>query len=287
MESRFLESLIAVVDHGSISAAARHQNLTPGAVAQRIHALEEEIGARLIERSGRRAHATEAGVQVIKNARPILQAIRELPTLIHNTSISGTIRIGAIATAMTGLLPAILKDLSISYPDLDVYIELGESKVLYRRLTSRDLDCAFLVEPDFRLPKAGEHVILREEELVVLASQALEGDDPHALLASEPFIRYDRNSWGGRLADAYLQQHGIAPQERYELDALDAIALLVDQGLGVALVPNWQKPWPSGIKVRAIALPGPAVTRRIGLYWMRVSPWQSVIARMIETGRPA
>lgn len=281
MESRFLESLIAVVDYGSISAAARHQNLTPGAVAQRIHALEEEIGARLIERSGRRAHATEAGVHVIKNARPILQAIRELPTLITNKSISGTIRIGAIATAMTGLLPAILKDLSLSCPDLDIYIEIGESKALYRRLMARELDCAFLVEPDFKLPKTGEHAILREEPLVLLASETLDGGDPHALLASEPFIRYDRNSWGGRLADAYLQQHGITPQERYELDALDAIAVLVDQGLGVSLVPDWQRPWPAGIKVRKINLPDTGLTRRIGLFWMRASPWGSVIQRMI------
>ncbi|WP_188411005.1 LysR substrate-binding domain-containing protein [Agaricicola taiwanensis] len=285
MESRFLESLIAVVDYGSISGAARHQNLTPGAVAQRIQALEEEIGAKLIERSGRRAHATEAGVQVIKNARPILQAIRELPTLITNKSISGTIRIGAIGTAMTGLLPPILKELSVSCPDLDIYIELGESKSLYRQLMARELDCGFFVQPDFKLPKACERFILRQEPLVVLAPATLDERDPHAVLARQPFIRYDRNSWGGRLADAYLQRHEIAPHERFELDALDAIAVLVDRGLGVSLVPDWQQPWPAGIKVKKLPLPDVSVTRQIGLFWMRSSPWESVIQMMIASGR--
>jgi DNA-binding transcriptional LysR family regulator len=284
MESRFLESLIAVVDYGSISAAARHQNLTPGAVAQRIQALEVEIGTRLIERSGRRAHATEAGVQVIKNARPILHAIRELPTLITNKSISGTIRIGAIGTAMTGMLPPILKELSLSCPDLDIYIELGESKDLYRQLMARELDCAFVVEPDFKMPKACERFILREEPLIVLASASMASADPHELLASQPFIRYDRNSWGGRLADAYLQRHEISPQERFELDALDAIAVLVDRGLGVSLVPDWQPPWPEGIAIAKLPLPDVSVMRKIGLFWMRTSPWDSVIQMMIKAG---
>jgi DNA-binding transcriptional LysR family regulator len=60
MDTKFLDSFVTVVDHGSIAEAARRLNLTPGAVAQRVRALEEEIGAALLIRSGRTVRPTEA-----------------------------------------------------------------------------------------------------------------------------------------------------------------------------------------------------------------------------------
>ena len=73
--------------------------------------------------------------------------------------------------------------------------------------------------------------------------------DPHELLANEPLIRYDRNQWGGRQADEYLRKVGITPHERFELNALNAIAVMVDRGLGVSLVPDWARPWPEGLQL--------------------------------------
>jgi DNA-binding transcriptional LysR family regulator len=97
------------------------------------------------------------------------------------------------------------------------------------------------------------------------------GRDPHELLANEPLIRYDRNQWGGRLADEYLRSRGIVPRERFELNALNAIAVMVDRGLGVSLVPNWARPWPEGLDLARIELPEATVPRRIGMVWSRSS----------------
>ena len=73
--------------------------------------------------------------------------------------------------------------------------------------------------------------------MVVRAPESMAGRDPHELLATEPLVRYDRNAWGGRQADEYLRANGIVPRERFELNALNAIAVMVDRGLGVSLVP--------------------------------------------------
>jgi DNA-binding transcriptional LysR family regulator len=59
------------------------------------------------------------------------------------------------------------------------------------------------------------------------------GLDAHTVLVAEPFIRYGCSFWGGRLVDNYVTQAGIRPRERFELSALDAIAVMVDRGLGV------------------------------------------------------
>ncbi len=80
MDTKFLESLIAVAELGSITAAARQQNLTPGAVAQRVASLESEIGATLLDRSGRGMSLTAIESQVILRARAIVQDARSLRT---------------------------------------------------------------------------------------------------------------------------------------------------------------------------------------------------------------
>ncbi|MDQ6621852.1 MAG: LysR substrate-binding domain-containing protein, partial [Pseudomonadota bacterium] len=140
---------------------------------------------------------------------------------------------------------------------------------LYRCVENGDLDAAIVLQAPFALPKTCNWQLLREEPLVVLAPASMAGKDPHKLLATEPFIRYDRAQWGGHQIDRYLQQAGIKPRERFELNALNAIAVMVDRGLGVSLVPDWARPWPEGLKVVRIPLPITFEPRRIGVLWTR------------------
>ncbi len=72
MDIRFLESLVAVVEGGSISAAARVQGLTATAISQRIRTLEAEFGADLLIRSGHRASPTKACLNLLPRARNLI-----------------------------------------------------------------------------------------------------------------------------------------------------------------------------------------------------------------------
>ena len=84
MDTRFLESLVAVIDSGSIAEAARRLSLTPAGVAQRIHALEAEIASRLVVRSGRTMKLTEGGVAIIDHVRELLKQARDLRVMAAN-----------------------------------------------------------------------------------------------------------------------------------------------------------------------------------------------------------
>jgi DNA-binding transcriptional LysR family regulator len=128
---------------------------------------------------------------------------------------------------------------------------------------------------------------LREEPLVVLAPQSMAGRDPHELLATQPLVRYDRNQWGGRKADEYLRMVGITPRERFELNALNAIAVMVDRGLGVSLVPDWARPWPEGLKLVRIPLPHESEPRRIGIVWSRASVRIRLVNAFVEEATKA
>lgn len=272
MDTRFLESFVIVADQGSIAEAARRLNLTPAAVAQRIRALEQEIGTPLLLRSGRTVQLTDAGAKIIDRSRSFLQDVRNLRSLATNDKIAGELRLGAVPSATTGFVPDILALLAKKYPELGVQVVPGTSGGLYRQVHSGDLDLAIIVQPEFVLPKSCDWQLLREEPLVVLTPASMPVRHPHAILKTEPFIRYDRNTWGGRLADRYLRRVNIKPREKFEINSLTAIALLVDRGLGVALVPDWAPPWPEGLSLSKLAVPDRSYTRRIGVIWTRASP---------------
>lgn len=271
METQFLHTFVTVVDRGSMAAAARTLHITPAAVAQQIRTLERELGAPLIARAGRTVSVTEDGARILQRARELLRSVADLRSVANENDIAGELRLGACPTALAGLLPDILSRMVAAFPKITVYIKPGYSADLYRAVEAGDLDAAMVLQAPFALPKTCNWQLLREEPLVVLAPQRLAGSDPHALLSTQPLIRYDRHEWGGRLADDYLRQAGIVPHERFELNALNAIAVMVDRGLGVSLVPDWAKPWPEGLNVVRIPLPQRSEPRRIGMVWSRSS----------------
>jgi DNA-binding transcriptional LysR family regulator len=260
-----------VVDRGSMAAAARVLNITSAAVAQQIHTLEREIGAPLIVRVGRTVRVTEQGTRIVERVRGLIRDFGDLRSIASESTVAGELRLGACPTALSGLLPDILARMVGKFPEINVYIRPGYSAELYAAVESQDLDAAFVLQAPYVLPKTCDWHLLREEPLIVLAPEHLGHRDPHDLLANEPLIRYDRNQWGGRQADEYLRKVGIKPRERFEVNALNAIAVMVDRGLGVSLVPDWARPWPEGLRLARLPLPEESVPRRIGVIWSRAS----------------
>jgi DNA-binding transcriptional LysR family regulator len=270
-----------------MAAAARSLHITPAAVAQQIRTLERELGAPLIARAGRTVSVTEEGARILQRARDLLRNVADLRSVANESGMAGELRLGACPTALGGLLPDILARMVAKFPEINVFIKPGYSADLYGAVESGDLDAAMVLQAPFSLPKTCDWQLLREEPLVVLAPARLAGSDPHQLLREEPLIRYDRHEWGGRQADEYLRTNGIVPRERFELNALNAIAVMVDRGLGVSLVPDWAKPWPEGLSVVSIPLPEPGEPRRIGMVWSRASVRLRQVNVLLEEARTA
>jgi DNA-binding transcriptional LysR family regulator len=265
-----------------MAAAARVLNISASAVAQQLHALERNLGAPLVVRVGRTMRMTEQGARILAPARKLLRDTIDLRSIAHDGAITGELRLGACTTALTGLLPDILVGVSSKFPQVNIHIVSGTSAQLFLDVEAGKLDAALVLEAPYPLPKTCDWLLLREEPLIVLAPRSLAGRDPLALLSEEPLIRYDRNQWGGRSAELYLNEAGIVPRERFELNALNAIAIMVDRGLGVSIVPDWAPPWPAGIDILRLQLPKRRVGRRIGIVWSRSSVRTRLVTALLE-----
>src|SRR5688500_370873 len=101
---RELKTFLAVVRHGTFARAGANIGLTQSAVSAQIHRLEQELGFDLFDRTGRSAVLNDTGRQTVATASELLAVYTRLGQPDAKTSGSGILRVGAIASAQTGLL---------------------------------------------------------------------------------------------------------------------------------------------------------------------------------------
>jgi len=178
------------------------------------------------------------------------------------------LRLGAISTMLTGMVPAVLRRLHETAPRLELHIVPGSSAALYAALEAGEIDAGLIVAPPFALPPALLARSLREEPLCLLAPPGSEGRSPAELFARLPHLAYDPQSWGGQIAGRYIRDHDLPARPISALDGLEAISALVADGIGVSLVPDWiglcgATPLPDGaLYARRIVLLRPALPMR-------------------------
>src|SRR5467141_1094866 len=122
---RELKTFLAIARCGTFSLAGNRIGLTQSAVSAQIKRLEDDLQIVLFERSGRSARLNDAGRRLVVMAEQMLASYQELRTRIRSDVVSGTIRIGAIATVQIGLLPDALVSFRKQFPHVEVKINPG------------------------------------------------------------------------------------------------------------------------------------------------------------------
>lgn len=265
---RELKSLIAVSNEGTFAAAGQKIGLTQAAISAQMKRLEDELNLVLFERNGRAAQLTPAGHTVLLQAKEIVGLCLELGTDKPPTApAQQTIQLGAIASLQRTILPAVLAQVHSQHSACRSRIVPGVSLDLYNMVDSGELDLAAIIKPPFSLPSELRWTTLASEPFELIAAKKWADSDWENLLRTQPFIRYDRVSFGGRQVDRFLRKNKIHPHEICELDELDAITELVKHQVGIALVPKTlsQQRWPSGIQAWSLGDKG--FQREVGLVY--------------------
>ena len=263
MNLRQLQTLVAIADRGSFTAAGRAVGLSHSAVSLQVKALEEELGVALADRSQRPPRLTARGRALVGQARRMLEIAGEIRALGSDQALAGTLAVGVVPTEMVHLLPPALARLKARHPKLALRVRSGLSSELAQAVRAAELDVAVATWPEIVPEGLVLHEIAREP-LAVIAPAAAPEATAEALIAAHPFIWFSRQTWAGQRIEALLAARGLAPREGMEADSLEAIAALAAHGLGVSVVPERPGvPLPEGLK--RVALGGSDAIRRLAL----------------------
>lgn len=235
---RELKTFLAVVRYGTFARAGSQIGLTQSAVSAQIQRLEHDLGFTLFDRTGRSAILNAAGKRTVDVAKELLAVYTRLATQGAAGESVGLLRVGAIASAQQALLVGAIQKFRTASPGWRISVSPGVSLNLLAQVDSGELDLAVIIKPPFALPPGLKWHSLVKEPFVVLVPRRLAKESWRVLLAREPLIRYDRNSFGGRLVDRFLKRLRINVDEVAELDELQGIVGLVKAGTGIAIVPQ-------------------------------------------------
>lgn len=276
MDIKFLESLIAVVEQGSIAAAAREQNLTATAVSQRIKTLERQLNCKLLSRVGHNALPTETCIRILPRVKKLIADSVWLKADTAPGGLFGELKLGAIPTALTDYVPMLVKEFSSTAPEADLVIIPGSSSDLYDQLLEKNIDAALMIAPAFTVPKKFQMTEIAIEPLCFISHKKLEGSISE-ILANHPLILFDRSTWGGKLTWQWLLEQNCKFNTLCEIDAFETMVAMVQTGLGITILPKWRGLMlHKNISVREIPT-AKAVCRKIILLSDRASPAQSLI----------
>lgn len=236
-----IEAFVQVAHHRSFSKAADSLFLTQPSVTARIQSLERDLGEALFERNGRGVRLTEMGTAFLPYARRTLKALQEGRDAIEgmrNLDI-GALKLAAALTVSTYVLPKILRGYCSTYPGVEVSVQTGRSEQVLQMVLNDDVHCAL----ERTVQHAEVHTVpLYEDDLVLVAAPehrlAKAGEATIEDIGREPLILYDKGSSYNQLIQGVFRQHGVVPRTLMELDTIEATKKMVEEGLGVAMVPK-------------------------------------------------
>lgn len=233
-----IRCFLSVAELQSFSAAARRHFITQPAVSQRLKALETSLGARLVERRGRRITLTEAGRLFQRRGLEALAALERGAGEVGETLglQRGRLSIGAIDAAGVHLLPGPLKTFHRRWPGVEVDVQVAPSGTLLDLLQAGRLDLAVVVLPVTRTGLNVRH--LEDEDLVLVLPPGQPATRAARALETFPLIAYPRGSVTRGLIDRELAGRGLTPRVAMELGYPEAIRGLVEAGLGAAILPE-------------------------------------------------
>ncbi|TLX09859.1 LysR family transcriptional regulator [Rhizobium sp. MHM7A] len=265
-----LATFINVVDLGSFTAAADKEGVTQPAVSLQIKGLEQRLGVRLIERVGRRAQPTAAGLDLLSHARRLLQeaATAEEAMMPHRDGASGRVRIGSGGTASIHLLPGAIAAARKSMPGLEITVSIGNADDILRDLEANSLDIAVVA-----LPAPGRNLEIEsfyEEELLAVApagSPVPEGGPDAAFMRDRTLLLYEGGNTR-RAIDAWLAAPETRMRPAMEFGSIEAIKELVAVGLGWSILPGLAVKRDRGRPLTTSSLQ-PKLTRRLGIVLRR------------------
>ena len=258
------EALTAVVEQGSLTLAARELGCTQSAVSHSLESLEKELGFPILKRSRAGVSLTTEGERLMPSVRALLSSAEQLEqtaAAIRGLD-AGMVRIGAFTSVAVHWLPVVLKEFQTDYPNVDFRLLNGDYHDVEQWLQDGSIDIGFVNVP---CALDCECIPLMEDRLLAIlpldSRFASYPKFPLVECETEPFISLLKSS--DHDARRALEAAGVKPNVRFDTKDDYAIIAMVEQGLGMSIMPELLL---KGRQDRLLTLPLiPEAKRTIGI----------------------
>jgi DNA-binding transcriptional LysR family regulator len=231
-----LEIFHAVVQEGGIVRAAGKLGRVQSNVTTRVKQLEEKLGLALFRRQGRSLVLSPEGELLLSYAQRLFRLADEAESELRRGKPMGLFRIGSLESTAGSRLPPILSRFHKLYPAVVVELATGTTGALIQRVTSFEIEAAFVSEP-FTAPGL-QAVKVFEEELVLITSKEIDDVAKPAQLAGLTLIAFANGCSYRKRLEEWLGGSGVMPARTLEFGSYQAMIACVAAGTGFALVPR-------------------------------------------------
>jgi len=285
---RQLRYFDALAEHGHFGHAADVCAISQPALSVQIKELEESFGAPLLERTTRRVRLTSFGEDVVVRVREILRSVDELRDMARaaQSGLTGRLRLGVIPTIAPYLLPALLREMKTTFPDMSLMVRETMTANLLAELHAGRIDTAIVAlpvsEPAFtEVPLWSEEFVLvrpdTESATPVPAPETLERE--RLLLLEEGHCFRDQ-------ALSFCSLPTARPHEGLDGSSLSTLVQMVGAGLGVTVIPEMAVPVDTPAAAVSVArFAGAQPARTIGMIWRKSSPLASQLQELSDVVR--
>lgn len=247
---RRLRTLREVADHGGVNAAAAAMRYSPSGISQQMAALEEEVGAAVLARSGRGVQLTDVGRVLLEHAQILLDAEQEARAAVEKArdSLDVEITIGVFCTVAAGLVPAVIGDLAERHPTVHVKTREIDPDEATLELKHGHLDLAFLIDyPDASEPWRSGITIrpVGDDMLHLAAPSGRYGDEVVDLadFSDQDWIMSGPDNYFGRALLSACRRAGFDPNIAHQVNEQPTAFAMVAAGLGVTLTSDLGRPF--------------------------------------------
>ena len=269
LDVRRLQALRAVVEEGSITAAAALLGYSPSAVSQSITVLEREAKTPLFEKVGRGIRPTQAALVLAQHAEAVAAQLHDAEQALEalRAGAAGRLRIAAFATAGAALVPRALAAFRDAHPGVELDLSIAETDEALAQLRSGHRDVVVIAEHSPVTTETTDglvysHLLDDRYHLVLQRGHSAARARAVALedVADEPWIATESARCNTlQTVTTACARAGFTPHFAIEADEFATTLGFVAAGLGVALVPILAlSSLPDGVVSRRLQGEGPS-----------------------------
>jgi DNA-binding transcriptional LysR family regulator len=269
VDLRHLVTFRTVVDKGSFSQAAEELEVSQPAVSFQIRSLEERLGQRLLDRSGRRVTLTEAGELVYRYARRMIGLEAELEREMGEigTRVAGRLVLGSSTGPGEVLLPRLLGAFQRAHPDVRVSLVVSDTQTVCERVLDDELELGVVGAARAQRGLVFEPFVRDELVAIVPPGHHLAGRGSVGLeeLAAEPMLLQQEGSGVRSVLEAAMREGGLRDRDlnvAMEVGLQQSVKAAVLEGLGITVISRLavEREVADGVLV-ALRLEGPGLER--------------------------